>query len=179
MRTDLKIATISICTLSLALVGFLNYADAAAFLKFEGVDGEATDADHDKWIDVLSIDHSVSRNIDSSLSTRSSGAVTFSDITVTKELDKSTPKLLEAVATGTVIPNVEFHLTSSQGTYYAYELKNVMITSYLMSGDADDRPTEEVTLNFEQIKMTYTEYDSDGKSKGNVEFSWKVEEGTS
>ena len=27
----------------------------AAFVKFDGVDGEATDANHDKWIDVLSV----------------------------------------------------------------------------------------------------------------------------
>jgi len=32
-------------------------------------------------------------------------------------------------------------------------------------------------LNFEEIKVTYTENDSAGKSKGNVEYSWKVEEG--
>lgn len=179
MRTDLKIAAISICTLSLALIGYLNYADAAAYIKFEGVDGEATDTGHEQWIDVLSVSHSISRVMDSSLSTRSSGGVVFGDITVTKELDKSTPKLAEAVATGKAIPKVEFHLASSQGTYYAYELKNVMVTSYSMSGDADDRPTEEISLNFEEIKMTYTEYGSDGKAKGNVEFSWKVEKGTS
>jgi len=34
-------------------------------------------------------------------------------------------------------------------------------------------------LNFEEIKVTYTECDSSGQSKGNVEYSWKVEEGES
>lgn len=46
MRNELKIATITICTLSLALVGYFNYADAAAYIKFDGVDGEATDSEH-------------------------------------------------------------------------------------------------------------------------------------
>ena len=38
-------------------------------------------------------------------------------------------------------------------------------------------PTESFSLNGEEIKVTYTEADSKGKSKGNVEYSWKVEEG--
>lgn len=179
MKKELKLATITICTLSLALVGFFNYADAAAYLKFDGVDGEAKDANHDKWIDVLSVSQSITRSMGSDSSARSSGAVSFSDITITKELDKSSPKLAEAVAMGKVIPKVEFHLTSDHGTYYKYELKNVMITSYSMSGDADDRPTEEISFNYAEIKTTYTEYDSDGNAKGNVEYTWKVEEGTS
>jgi len=45
------------------------------------------------------------------------------------------------------------------------------------SGTGDDIPMEEFSLNFEEIKVTYTENDSTGKSKGNVEYSWKVEEG--
>ena len=36
---------------------------------------------------------------------------------------------------------------------------------------------EDFSLNFEEIKVTYTENDNKGKSKGNVEYSWKVEEG--
>jgi len=37
-----------------------------------------------------------------------------------------------------------------------------------------------LSLNFEEIKVTYTECDpSTGKAKGNVEYSWKVEEGES
>jgi len=64
-------------------------------------------------------------------------------------------------------------------TYYAYELKNVLVTSYSVggSGQSDDVPMEQFSLNYEEIKVTYTENDSKGKKKGNVEYSWKVEEG--
>ena len=178
MKKEFQLAAISICTLSLVLVGLSNYANAAAYIKFDGIDGEATDRGHDSWINVLSISHSITRNADSSATARSTGAASFSDLSVTKELDKSSPKLAEAISTGRVIPKVVFDLTSSSGTYLKYELKNVMITSYSMSGSADDVPMEELSLNFEEIKMTYTEYGADGKSKGNVEYSWKVEEGT-
>jgi type VI secretion system secreted protein Hcp len=38
-------------------------------------------------------------------------------------------------------------------------------------------PVEEITISFSEIKVTYTEYDSRGNKKGNVEYSWKVEGG--
>jgi len=62
-------------------------------------------------------------------------------------------------------------------TVYRYELSNVLITSFYCSGDtSQDVPLEEFSLNFEEITVTYTEFDAEGKSKGNVEFTWKVEE---
>jgi type VI secretion system secreted protein Hcp len=107
------------------------------------------------------------------------------EVVVTKALDKASPKLAEAVCRATVFPKVEIHLTRSPGTagrqtYYAYELKNVQVTSYhVATTAADSIPVEEVTLNFEEIKATYTEFDELGRSKGNVEYEWKVEEGDS
>lgn len=56
-----------------------------------------------------------------------------------------------------------------------------MVTSYNVggSGQSEEVPMEDFSLNFEQIKVTYTENDSTGKKKGNVEYEWKVEEGKS
>ena len=106
------------------------------------------------------------------------------DIVLTKEVDKSSPKLIEAVAAGTIFPTVQIHVTTSypevgRVTYFAYELRNVLVTSYSVSGSGsvDDVPREQLTLNFEEIKVTYTENDSAGRSKGNVEYSWIVDEG--
>ena len=177
MKKEIKLTAISILTLTLVLVIYANEAEAAAYLKFDGVDGEAKDDKHEKWIDVLSFSQTITRDSSSGVSARASGGPVFHDMVVVKELDKSSPKLAESIALGKVFPKVEIHLTSSYGTYYAYELTNVMVTSYSISGDADDRPTEEVSLNFEEIKVTYTEFDSQGSSKGNIEYNWKVEKG--
>ena len=179
MEKKLTLIAITVCAITLALIGNVNDAEAAAFLKFDGVDGEAKDANHDKWIYLLSFSQTITREESSSSTTRQRADVVFGDVVVVKELDKSSPKLAESMFMGKVFPKVEIHLTSSAGTYFAYELTNVMVTSYSISGDADDRPTEEVAFNFEEIKMTYTEMDSEGKSKGKVEYNWKVEEGTS
>jgi type VI secretion system secreted protein Hcp len=178
MKKELKLIAISVFATSLALLGNTIDADAAAYIKFDGVDGEATDREHTMWSDMMSFSQTITREDPSGDTTRQRASATLGDVVVTKELDKSSPKLAESILTGKVFPKVEIQLASSAGTYFAYELKNVMITSYSISGGADEMPMESFSLNFEAIKITYTEYDSEGKSKGNVETTWKVEEGT-
>jgi len=179
MKIELKLTLIAVCALSLVLVGNVMDAEAVAYLKFDGVDGESTDKDHKDWIDIESFSQTITRESGdgSTGATRTRGAATMGDIVVVKELDKSSPKLAESILMGKVFPTVKFQLTSSAGTYFMYELKNVMVTSYSISGDADQVPMEEFSLNFEEIKVTYTEMDSEGNKKGNIEYSWKVEEG--
>lgn len=156
----------------------------AAYIKFDGIDGEAQDKDHQAWSDLVSFGQGISKPGMGTGATRRRGDVILDDIQLTKELDKSSPKIAEAVCKGKVFPKVEIHLTASytdagRVTYYAYELTNVQVTSYNISGSgqAEDVPMESMSANFEEIKVTYTETDSKGKNKGNIEYSWKVEEG--
>ena len=160
-----------------------SVATTAAFVKFDGIDGESDESSHDKWSDLLSFNQGQSVPEPSGQS-RQRASVTFGDIVVVKALDKSSPKIAEAVLTGKVFPKVEIDLTASYGeagrlVYYAYELTNARVTSYNIgsSGQGDDVPTDNFSLNFEEIKVTYTERDADGKKKGDVEYTWKVEEG--
>ncbi len=156
---------------------------AGMFIKFDGVDGETQNKDHIGWCDALSFSQGQSLP-DGSIGLRQRGNVVFEDIVVIKELDKASPKLAEAVCNGNVFPRVEIHLTTTYTvagnvTYYAYELKNVQIVSYRIggSGYSEHIPTEEISLSFEEIKVTYTEIDEGGRPKGNVEYEWRVEEG--
>jgi len=159
----------------------------AAYIKFDGVDGEAQDKDHKGWSDIISFSQPMHQPGRASTgATRRRGDVVLEDIAITKELDKASPKLAESMCKGKVFPKVEIQLTASytdagRTTYYAYELKNVLVTRYMIggSGQSEEVPTEEFGLNFEEIKVTYTECDNTGKKKGNVEYSWKVEEGES
>jgi len=159
----------------------------AAYIKFDGVDGEAQDKDHKGWSDIVSFSQGLHQPGGGATgATRRRGDVVVEDVSVVKELDKSSPKLAEAVCKGKVFPKVELHLTASytdagRQTYYAYEFKNALVTGYNIggSGQSDDVPIEELSINFEEIKVTYTETDNAGKKKGNVEYSWKVEEAES
>jgi type VI secretion system secreted protein Hcp len=159
----------------------------AAFIKFDGVDGEAKSKHHKGWSVLAFFSQSIHQPGGGSTgSSRRRGAAILDDIVVNKKLDKASLTIAEALLTGKVFPEVEIEVTASYSgagkqTYYRYELKNVIITSYSVSGSAEGRevPMEEVALNFEEIKVTYTERNRSGNSRGNVEYSWKVEEGRS
>ena len=159
----------------------------AGYIKFDGIEGESVDKDHKGWINILSFGQAVHQPGSGATGTaRRRGDVILEDISVSKLLDKASPKIAEAVCKGKVFPKVEIELTASytdagRVTYYRYELKNVLVTSYNVSGAAqsEEVPAEDFSLNFEEIKVTYTENDNAGKKKGNIEYSWKVEEGES
>ena len=156
----------------------------ALFIKFDGIDGEAKDKDHKQWSDLLSMSWGVHKAGGGATGqTRRRGVNTVEDVMVHKEVDKATPKLVEAVLSGKVFPKVEIHDTATYGegraTFLKYELKNVAVTSHNISaaGGGDAVPSEQMSLNFEEVKFTYIEYDEKGSKKGNVEMTWKVEEG--
>jgi type VI secretion system secreted protein Hcp len=155
------------------------------FAKYDGFDGESKDENHDKWIDVLSIDWGIHKpGSGTTGQSRRRGAAVVEDITLTMEYEKASPKLQEKCLKGEVIPLLEIEQTATYGgaraTYLRFELKNVMITSYQMNASGNDEagpPTVTVGNNFEEIKVTYTEYDDAGSSAGNVETEFKVEKG--
>jgi type VI secretion system secreted protein Hcp len=157
----------------------------ALFIKFDGIEGEAKDKDHKGWTDLLSMSGGIHKaGAGATGQTRRRGVATIEDIACVKETDKSSPKIFEAIACGKCFPKVEIHDTATYGdaraTFLKYELKNVMVSSmnFSAAGGGDAVPTESFSLNFEEYKQTYTEYDAKGTKKGNVEATWKVEEGT-
>ena len=142
----------------------------AIFAKYDGIDGEAVDKDHAKWIDVLSIDWGSRRFVSSS--TRRTGSAFVNPVMLTLAYEKSAPRLTQALLTGRAIPKVEIVFTKTtyggaRATYLKYELTNVLITSYGFSGIAGGGlPTVVIGNNFEEIKVTYTEFKEDGNDEG-------------
>jgi len=158
--------------------------EAAAYIKMGDIKGEATDNEHKDWIIIESM--STTMNVAppgsaGTSATRRRGDVHLDDITVSKSADAASPKIAEAVCLGKVFPKVEIELTASytgEQTYYRYELKNVMVTSYSVNAGGSDRPVENFTLNFEEVKVHYDEVGMRSKGKGgNAETTWKVEKG--
>lgn len=151
------------------------------YIKFDGVDGESQDRDHRDWIDLLSFSQGqyLPASPPAPGGTARTAAV-FEELALKKTLDKASPKLAEAVCTGKVFPKVDIHLArpsseGTQATYYTCELKNVIVTSYHIGGSTQDAvPTETLSLNFEEIKVTYTKFDAAGRPEGTVQYGWNV-----
>lgn len=98
-------------------------------------------------------------------------------ITVTKLLDKASPKLYEAAALGTPLPTVILHLFKDvlgPTEYATVELTDTLISSIKSGGAADDFPTETVSFTFGKIKWTYTKTDSAGGNPETTTAAWNV-----
>ena len=149
------------------------------FVKFEGINGEVTDIKHKDWIELQSFEFTMAVPWMMSGASRS-GEVVVNDIFITKGVDKATPKLMEALTSGTVIGEVIIEVARGAGdksTFYRYELTNVHVTSYQTGGDTSSAiPGDVLSLNFEEIKVIYTEFDGNGMMKGNIVWTWKIEE---
>ena len=152
--------------LFITILGF-SFQDAFAavdmFLKIEGVDGESKDKTHGKEIDILSLSWSSALQ-----SSRAGGAgkASVEDISITKYIDKATPKLFESLATGKHIAEAKIVVRNAGGNpveYLKYTLKDIMVSSYSTGGSSgDDRPTESISFNYGKIEIEYTELNPDG-----------------
>jgi type VI secretion system secreted protein Hcp len=116
-------------------------------------------------------------------SPRGAGRVEIQDLTLTKYVDKASPKLMEYCSNGRRIPEAMLTVRKAGSQpleYVVIEMQNVLVSSVFTGSEGEgDRLTENVTLNFGQVKVVYTEHDSDGKPVGNVEYSWNIEENRS
>lgn len=183
MNQQLLVLTISSVAAVMLLAGSMQDASAAGYLKIGDIKGESTDDGHKDWINLLSVSQSIDRPSSSEKSKRSHSSATFGDIVLVKEVDASTPKLQEAIAKGTYFPEVQIDFTSDTSEdrripYLQWELKNARITSYSFSGSAGDVvPVDQISLNFEEIKVTYTKIDPRTGEASTIEYSWKVEKG--
>lgn len=151
----------------------------AIYLKYEGIEGEATHDKHQKWIDVSSLQFGIGRGISTpsgSTANREASEPSVSEVVITKAMDGASPKLFTESATGAVGKKVEIHLvsTGSPGnTYVEYILTNSLISGYSVSSGGD-RPTESVSINFTKMEYKFIPYDDKNKAGTPVSVSYDL-----
>ena len=141
------------------------------FLKVSSVFGESTDPNHLEWSDVIAFEHGL---------TAGSGAPQFQNFVVYQYVDKSTPHLHVACATGEHFPELNLEITPSNNTGTALlkiRLYEVMFTSISMAGDAANggsRPIETIKFIAGRIQWTYNSIGLDGTVKGSTAGCWDI-----
>ena len=151
------------------------------FLKIEGIDGEAQDADHGSEIDVLAWSWGASQSGTTHVGGGSgSGKGNFQDISITKWVEKSTPNLLRYCSNGHHIPRARLTVRKAGEVpleYVIIDMKDLIITSISSGGSGgEDRLTENITLNFAEFVYKYTPQNADGSGAGEIAFSWSIPE---
>jgi len=155
------------------------------YAKFGDIEGSCQHKDHKNWCSAAVVNLGGHKAGGGGTGVaRVGGKMHLEDVNIGIISDKATAKLIEAARKGKVIDKVEIEGTATYGdageqTYIKVELINAQITSYQLGVLDNDAATDDLsmTLNFEEDKIVFTEYGKDGKKGGNVETTWKVEEG--
>ncbi|MEM6939710.1 MAG: type VI secretion system tube protein Hcp [Pseudomonadota bacterium] len=154
------------------------------YVEIPGIKGEATEENHKDWIIIQSYSQSVMRNImveDLGSSKKGMGKAQWSAIDCVTENSLASPKLMEAVAAGTVFNEVKIHFLradAAQGAdakpYMTYLLTDAMIASFTTSGSTDMVPTESFSLMYTTIEVEYKALDTKNKEKAKSAVKWDV-----
>lgn len=137
-------------------------------------------------IEIRSVNFSVSNEISGGAgAARRRSAAQLSDIQLTFDAGSHSPSIWESTLAGRVVPNAFIRYRRSvsadargNAVYMTFALQNVTITSFSHGhAERDQRPIETITLSFEEIETTYTEYDNRGAKRGEFQASWNAQEG--
>jgi type VI secretion system secreted protein Hcp len=133
------------------------------YMKYDGIDGDVTEQDHVKWIELSSFQFGNSRNLRGTAAGaargREAGLCTVSEVVVTKPTDSASQNLMRESMIGSIpgkTVKVEMVTTGQAGqaeVYAKFDMEECIITNYALSG-AGDRPMESLALNF--TKITYS-----------------------
>jgi type VI secretion system secreted protein Hcp len=109
----------------------------------------------------------------------SSERASFSDVAITKNFDKASPKLAVACADGTHIKEIIIEFCRAGGDkmkYMEFKLTNCIISSISVHGGQGGEPLENLRFNYGKIEWTYTRQKrSDGSGGGNVAAGWDLQ----
>jgi type VI secretion system secreted protein Hcp len=138
------------------------------YLKVDGMPGEATTKNFQDQIRLLSFSWGGSQT-SSVAGNKGSGAgkVDLAGLSVTKELDKASPKLFNSLCSGTHIKSATLSATKAGagggtgGVFLKITLGELFVTS-LHTSAASEIPTESVSFSYNTIRIEYSTQDDNG-----------------
>jgi type VI secretion system secreted protein Hcp len=154
------------------------------FLKIDGIPGESLDSKHKNEIELLGYgwgetqSGTFSQNIGGG-----SGKVVFQDFHFTMPVNSASAKLFLACATGDHIASAVLTIRKAgkeQQEYLKYEFTDLLVSSYQTGGSANSGvyPTDQVTFNYTQVKVTYKPQNQDGSLGGAITAGYNVKQQT-
>ncbi|WP_284945001.1 Hcp family type VI secretion system effector [Acidisoma cladoniae] len=139
----------------------------AIYMQFPGCDGDVTESGHTSWIELTGFQWGVGRGISSAVGSsaeRESTAPQVDEVTVNKDNDISTGKLMTQALSGHgATVQIDFTRTykEAQEIYLTLILTNTIISHYSHQSRGD-RPGETLALNFTKVQFTTKQMSPDG-----------------
>lgn len=156
---------------------------ADIFVKIDGIPGESTDSEHKEWIEALTFNHGITQPASASATSAGGGTTArcdHQDFSITKFIDKASPKLYELCSSGKHMKDITIELLRASGDkrvkYMEVKMEQCII-SHVSPGGGTDFPTESVSFNYGKIKWTYTQQKrEDGSQAGQTTGGWSLVE---
>ena len=148
------------------------------FAKLGDIKGESLDSKHKDEIEVLSYSWGV--NNSGSMAHGSGGGegkASFHDISFVHHVDKSSPVLFQACATGLHIKEATITHRKAGKEQYEYmivKMNDVIVTGVTHGGSGDGHATENVSLSFAKVALEYKPQKPDGSLDAGIFFKYDL-----
>lgn len=124
------------------------------YLKFEGIDGECHDSEHLRWIDVRGFSWGGTQEaVITPAGAVGPGIPSVGPVTFSQDLNKASPAMFVACATGRLFESVLFHAVvpgTSRLVLMKVQLKGCLITG-MTTQSAEEKITESVSMVYQSI----------------------------
>jgi type VI secretion system secreted protein Hcp len=148
------------------------------FAKIGTIQGESTDVKHKNEIDVLAWSWGVTQTGSMAHGGGGgSGKASFQDLNFTHHIDKATPLLLKACATGQHIPDATITVRKAgkgQQEYLIIKLTDVLIAGVALSVAEGAATAENVSLQFAKVDLEYKPQKADGSLEPGLHFKYDI-----
>lgn len=161
LRPSTLSRTLALIPPAVALIAQHSQAGFVTYLKIETIPGEVTEKGHEGWISVDNVNWGMSRTVSSPTGGGGAGRVTslpsFSEVTVTKQIDKASPHLFLAAVVGkeSITPiKIELVDSVTHLTFYRLTLDGVLVSSQNCIATSETaKAAETISMNFTKITV--------------------------
>lgn len=149
------------------------------FLRIDGIPGESTDAKHKGEIDLESWSWGETQTGSPRGGGGGAGKVQMQDFHFVARVNKASPKLLLACASGEHIKSALLTCRKAgkdQQEFLRFTFSDVLVSSFQTGGAeaADIVPLDQVALNYSKVQVEYKEQLPDGKLGAATKVGWDL-----
>jgi type VI secretion system secreted protein Hcp len=148
------------------------------FAKLGDIKGESLDSKHKDEIEVLSYSWGVSNAGSMAFgSGGGEGKATFQDLSFTHKVDKASPVLMQACATGVHLKEATIthrKAGKEQQEYLVIKMNDVIVTGVAHGGTGADGSSENVSIAFAKVNVEYKPQKPDGSLDAGIHFKYDL-----
>jgi type VI secretion system secreted protein Hcp len=151
---------------------------ADIFAKLGDIKGESVDDKHKDEIEVLSFSWGVNNAGSMAHGTGGGeGKATFHDLSFVHKIDKASPVLMQACATGVHLKEATItnrKAGKGQQEYLIIKMNDVIVTSVTHGTSVNTDDNEQVSLAFAKVALEYKPQKADGSLEAGIKFAYDL-----